>query len=147
MSTLPANVRSSIWWAYTLSVNNQPIGNLQSFNPTFSKTVDRVREILFDSGPKVVDIVPGICDISATMERIRLFSLNLMQSIGTDVRTIEDFNQPFDILETMNRPAGAAPVRTAYRNCLFTEYGTTISVGTTFVMERATVLIATVTPA
>lgn len=145
MTVLP-NVRSAVWWAYTISVNGLAIGSLQNFAPTSTKTIERVREILFDSGNKVVDIVPGLTDITATLERIQLFSSNLFQAIGRDLVTIEDMNDPFDILETLNRPgsAGGAPVRIIYANCLFSEFGKTITVGTTFVVERATVQISTI---
>ena len=145
MTVLP-NVRSAVWWAYTIGVNGQAIGNLQSFNPTSSKTIERVREILFSSGNKVVDIVPGSTDISASVERILLFSENLFQSIGRNLVSIEDFNDPFDVLETLNRPGSSTPVRTVYADCLISEYGRNITTGTTFVSETATFQISTIRP-
>lgn len=143
MTILP-NISSAVWWAYQIAVDREPIGNLQSFSPTSTKTIDRVRQINFAIGPKVTDLVPGPTDINATLERIRMFQVNLFEAIGRDVVTIEDLNEPFDLVETLFRPGTGTPARTVYSQCLFTEYGQTIQVGTTFVMERATVAVATI---
>lgn len=143
MTILPA-IGSAVWWAYQIAVDQDPIGNLQSFSPTSTKSIDRVRQINFATGPKVIDMVPGPTDINATMERIRMFETNIMGAIGVDVVTIEELNTPFDIVETLYRPGTGDPARTIYSQALFTEYGQTIQVGTTFVMERANVAIATI---
>ena len=144
MAVLSNAIRSAVWWAYTISVNGLPIGNLQTFSPTASRTIERVREILFSTGPKALEVVPGATDISATMERIRLFQSNLLQATGNALVSIEDFNEPIDVLESLNRPGGSDTFRTVFANGLASEYGYTISVTSTFVSERSTWQFATV---
>ena len=145
MTTLPS-IESAVWWAYTISVDSQAVGNLQNFSPNWTKTIDRVREILFATGPKAKEVVPGPTDISATVERIRMFAENLLKAVGKYVVSIEDFNDPFDILESLEQPTGGNAQEVVYHNCLFSDYGLTISTGTTFVLERATIQIATARP-
>ena len=149
MTVLPTNLKAAVWWAYDILMNQTPVGSLQNFSPTQAKTIERVRQIFFSDntnggGPRVIDMVPGITDISATVERIRMFESNLLQAMDLDEFSLEDINDPFTILESLHRPSGG-DIETSYSLCLFSEFGHAIQIGTSYIMERATVQIGTVT--
>lgn len=143
------NTNSRVWYAYTLLVNGRVIGTLKNFNLNATMQLERVREIMQTTGARVLEIVPGHTDITATCEKVLIYQKSLVNCFNysgdTTINSIEDVIDPFQIVETCKLPQnqGGGYISMVYDNCLINSYGRTLAAETTLVMENATIWIAT----
>lgn len=140
MPFLP-NTQAAVYYAFTISVNGIAIGYLQGFDPSQSKEVQRVRQIMYETGNVALETVPGATEISITAERIEMYTANFFQAIGRNLVTLEEFNDPFDILEEKHTPSGSSQ-RIQYVSCSFSSYGRRIAVNEPFIRESVTIQVA-----
>ena len=138
------NTKTAVFYAYDIIMNGRTIGTLSRFNSSFSKTVERIREVSISAGARVTDLVPGTTDISVDIEKFRLYRLSLYEALGYQIFSLEDFIDPFDIQEVMQHPDGKQET-IIYHICLLSSYGKTVSTGSTMVAETATIQVSYVT--
>lgn len=144
MPLLP-NTQAAVWYAFTISVNGIAVGMLQGFNPTQSREVERVRQIMYETGPDALETVPGATNISVDAERIEMYKANFMQAIGRELVSISDLVDPIDILEEKHQPDGST-ARIQYVSANISNYARRINTGSTFILETVTFQVARVRP-
>lgn len=144
MPILP-NTLAAPWYAFTISVNGIAIGMLQGFNPSQDREVERVRQIMYETGPAALEVVPGATNVTVECERIEMYQANFMQAIGRNLVSLDDLVDPFDILEEKHTPTGTI-YRVQYVSCVVQRYGRRIVNTGTFVLESVTMQCARVRP-
>jgi len=140
MSPLPRTA-TAVFYSYTISANNTEVGSLQSFNPSSTRQVERIRQIMFSTGARVIDMVPGTTDTSISLEHVRLYKKSLFEAFSYQIFALEDLTEPMDIIEEMNHPDGLVDFL-VYHQCLFSDWSETRTVGTAHVAGSATVQVA-----
>jgi len=149
------------------------IGTFQTFNPTSTRQVIRVRGICNNSGYPL-ELVPGPADTTINVTYLMLYLLPLNQALGYKIGSVVDLNRqriPFDIMEQcvfpskMESSAGAGyttypgiPSGTGagflgttvetnyYYECYLASLGRTITQGTVTITETAAIHITGVAP-
>jgi len=148
------------------------IGTFQTFNPTSTRQVIRVRGIANNSGYPL-ELVPGPADTTINVTYLMLYLLPLNQALGYNIGSVVDLNRqrvPFDIMEqcvfpsTWESTSGGIPsynnpgipdrtnainsrVETNYYyECYLASLGRTITQGTVTITETATIHITGVAP-
>lgn len=102
------NTAHSVYYAYSImasSVPGFPIGSFEKFGHTFTRTHERIREIMFNRGPITKEILWANTDIKVTLTKVELFQQAILEAFGFSIYTIESFNQVVDVLEVMAIPA------------------------------------------
>jgi hypothetical protein len=141
IDALATKLNHAVWYAYQITVGGSVVGSLQNFSATQTQETDRVREIDFTTGTKVLEILAGGTDIRLRAERIQIFKKPLFAALGlwgdspSGSEALEDFKGPFDIVETEKRPDGTKRVRTYY-GCVIASQERTITIGTIYIAER-----------
>ncbi|MFA5396336.1 MAG: hypothetical protein WC346_10050 [Methanogenium sp.] len=138
-STRIPYTKSTVSYGYTVSANGVPIGNVQGFNPTQNRNLERVREIMNEIDD-IVEIVPGRTDISITIDRFETYDKNMMEAMGFS--TYEDISQittPILIMEEIRSPITGAGRKIQYQDCWFSTWGKTVREGTITVTENVTI--------
>jgi hypothetical protein len=147
------------------------IGTFQTFNPTSTRQVIRVRGICNNSGYPL-ELVPGPADTSINVTYLMLYLLPLNQALGYKIGSVVDLNRqrvPFDIMEQCVFPneieagVAAGPINPQYPGipsglqeshietnfyyeCYLASLGRTITQGTVTITETATIHITGVAP-
>jgi len=141
--------QTAVFYSYTILLNNKEIGTIRSFSPSQDKTIERIREIATTSGQRVIELVPGVTDISISVERFTLYKNDFMNAVGGKInsasdafQSLEEWVDPFDVEEVMTDPVTASERNITYKGCLISTLGKTIEVGTTYVAETATIQVA-----
>jgi len=155
VTTLP-NTAHSVFYAYSIIAgqSGQPIGSFEKFGSSFTRTHERIREILFARGPITKEIIWGGTDIQVTLAKVELYKEAIFQAMGFPIYTIEQFNQVVDILEIMKIPAApgssripAAPSSSrivVYKDCVPTTVSKEVDPSTAKVVENLTLECRTV---
>jgi len=159
VTTLP-NTGHSVFYAYSIVAGHsgEPVGSFEKFGSSFTRTHERIREVLFSRGPITKEILWGGTDIQVTLARVELYKLPLIQTFNLgdpNLYTIESFNQVVDIVEQMRIPAipgspdqgAAAPQGTryiVYKDCVPTNFTKDVDVSTAKVVENMTLECRTV---
>ena len=155
VTTLP-NTAHSVFYAYSIIAgqSGQPIGSFEKFGSSFTRTHERIREILFARGPITKEIIWGGTDIQVTLAKVELYKEAIFQAMGFPIYTIEQFNQVVDILEIMKIPAApgssripAAPSSSrivVYKDCVPTTVSKDVDPSTAKVVENLTLECRTV---
>ena len=155
VTTLP-NTAHSVFYAYSIIAgqSGQPIGSFEKFGSSFTRTHERIREILFARGPITKEIIWGGTDIQVTLAKVELYKEAIFQAMGFPIYTIEQFNQVVDILEIMKIPAapGSSRIPTApsssrivvYKDCVPTTVSKDVDPSTAKVVENLTLECRTV---
>jgi hypothetical protein len=146
--------------------NYATIGTFQTFNPTSTRTVTRVRGICNNSGYPL-ELVPGPADTTINVTYLMLYLLPLNEALGYKIGSVVDLNRqrvPFDIMEQCVFPdaddatvsarfSGIPPglkgsfVETNYYyECYLASLGRTITQGTVTITETAIIQITGVAP-
>jgi hypothetical protein len=103
-TSLP-NTAHTVFYAYTIVGNGIEIGSFEKFGSSFTRSHERIREVLYKRGPQVKEIIWGGTDIQVTLTKVELYREAMFEAFGVNVFTVEDFNQVVDILEVMHIPA------------------------------------------
>lgn len=155
VTTLP-NTAHSVFYAYSIATGTgAPIGSFEKFGSSFTRSHERIREVLFSHGPITKEIIWGGTDIQVTLSKVELYTKAMLQALGLEIFTIELFNQVIDIVETMYIPAiPAAPqqapgtpssIRTIrYVDCVPTNVSKDVDTGTAKIVESMTLECRTV---
>ena len=139
------------------------IGTFQTFNPSSTRQVVRVRGIA-NNGGYPLELVPGPADTQINVTYLSLYLLTLNQALGYPIGSIIDLNRqrvPFDIQEQCVFPLEAEiesvigeagiPQSTFttevnhYYECYLTNIGRTITQGTVTIAETATIFVTGIT--
>jgi len=102
--TAVPNTAHSVFYAYSIHVNGVEIGSLENISETSTRTVERIREVMFSRGAEVKEIVWGGTDTSVTMNRVELYNNAILESFGVEIFALEDFTFPVNITEIMQLP-------------------------------------------
>ena len=104
MSTRIPITKTTVSYAYTISVNGVLIGNIQEFNITGTRALDRVREIQNELSD-TVEIVPGRTDYTITIGRLETYAQGLIQALGYDASAdLSQLTTPVLIQEEIKDP-------------------------------------------
>lgn len=156
VTTLP-NTGHSVYYAYSIiaGASGVPIGSFEKFGSSFTRTHERIREILFNRGPITKEIIWGGTDIQVTLTKVELFKQAIFQAFGFQIYTIEQFNLVVDVVEVMAIPAiPNSPTQVAgtpstaryvfYKDCVPTNVTKDVDVSTPKVSENLTLECRTV---
>jgi len=102
--TAVPNTMHSVFYAYSIHINGVEIGSLESISDNSTRTVERIREVMFSRGPEVNEIVWGGTDTDITMNRVELYNKSILESFGFEIHALEDFTFPVNITEVMQLP-------------------------------------------
>lgn len=151
------NTAHSVFYAYAISANNgEPIGSFEKFGSSFTRTHERIREVLFSRGPITKEIIWGGTDIQVTLTKVELYEQAIFQALGVQIFSIEEFNQTVNIVETMyvpetpgsaSTPSGVNGLRTrvvVYEDCVPTNVTKDVDSSTVKVAENMTLECTTV---
>jgi len=133
---LQPNTKTEVYYSYEIKANGVKIGTLQRFNPSQTRTADRLREIA-NNGGAIIEIVPGITDFEITIAKSKIYTEAATDAFGYDVKTLQDIVDPIDIVEKSYHPDGTVKTYT-WKDCWITRYGKTVAVGTTINAEDIT---------
>ncbi len=148
------------------------VGTFQTFNPSSTRQVQRVRGIA-NNGGYPLELVPGPADTSINVSYMSLYLLPLNAALGYHIGSIVDLNVQrvgFDIQEICVFPndyshevkylgakgAASDPFANAkqsqaietnhYRLCYLSQVGRTINQGTITIAETATIQVSAIVP-
>jgi len=140
MAVIVPNTKTVVSYSYSITVGGTQIGTLQGFNPSSTRTLERIREINY-SGPGSSDtyeIVPGRSEFKITLDRIEIYKKSLMEALGIDA--LEDLTQiqnSIDITESRTDFTGKTR-SIKYMGCWIGSWGKNITEGTLTVKENVT---------
>jgi hypothetical protein len=155
VTTLP-NTAHSVFYAYAIATNKSAdaIGSFEKFGASFTRTHERIREILFQRGPITKEIIWGATDIQVTLSKVELYQTAILQALGINIFTVEDFNIVVDIVETMyvpetdnaqQMPGEPAATRViTYKDCVPTSVSKDVDTTTAKIVENMTLECRTV---
>lgn len=140
----------------------QPIGLIQTWNPTDTRAIEPVRGIGF--GDQVAELAVGVTDLSATATVMMMYLRDIQQLFGYKagssgvIRSLKHHQWPFDVYETILIPdyikgqakAGATDdgevkvIKTWYEGCWMSDFAKTFDIGATSVTQDMTCQISDV---
>lgn len=140
----------------------QPIGLIQTWNPTDTRAIEPVRGIGF--GDQIAELAVGVTDLSATATVMMMYLRDIQQLFGYKagssglIRSLKHHQWPFDVYETILVPdyiktqakGGAVDegavkvVKTWYEGCWMSDFAKTFDIGATSVTQDMTCQISDV---
>lgn len=140
----------------------QPIGLIQTWNPTDTRAIEPVRGIGF--GDQVAELAVGVTDLSATATVMMMYLRDIQQLFGYKagstglIRSLKHHQWPFDVYETIIVPdyikgqakGGAVDdgalkvIKTWYEGCWMSDFAKTFDIGATSVTQDMTCQISDV---
>lgn len=117
MPPLIPNTQTLSAFSYDVMANGNSIGNLQSFAPSSTRTLTRVRQIASSFAGETTEILPSITDHQITISVLELYRQQTLEALGyTNFASIEDLRDSIDIKERIQRPDGTIVV-VDYQEC------------------------------
>lgn len=111
MPQLLPNTQTLSAFAYDVLANGKKIGNLQSFAPSSTKTLTRVRQLAATYGGETFEIVPSITDHQVTISVLELYANETLEALGySSFASIEDLKDPINIQERITKPSGGTVI-------------------------------------
>jgi hypothetical protein len=152
------NTAHSVFYAYSIVTGSgAPIGSFEKFGSSFTRTHERIREIMNSRGPITKEIIWGGTDIQVTLTKVELYDQAMLQALGMEIFTIEDFNQVIDVVEYMyipdqpgspqqlgSYPGGGGKRVITYQDCVPTNATKDVDTTTAKVAENMTLECRTV---
>jgi hypothetical protein len=140
----------------------QPIGLIQTWNPSDTRAIEPVRGIGF--GDQIAELAVGVTDLSATATVMMMYLRDIQQLFGYKagssglIRSLKHHQWPFDVYETILIPdyikaqakSGAVDegsvkvVKTWYEGCWMSDFSKTFDIGATSVTQDMTCQISDV---
>jgi hypothetical protein len=144
MSTSIPNTKTVVSYSYTvLDAQSKAIGTLQGFNPSASRALERVREIMNEVAD-TKEIVPGRTDFTISLDRLEMYNSGMVKAIGFGSDDIANLTDPITIMEVIRGPQGQT--RTiAYQDCWINTWSKTIQEGTITVRESVSLWVTKIT--
>jgi len=126
-------------FSYTVLFGNKQVGQLQTFAPTSTKTLTRVRALAQGNGGETVEIVPSITDHTIAITALELYRQKVIEFMGySDFASIEDLKDPINIIETITSPSGTS-VKVNWQDCWIQNYSKSgIAAGGNVVTDNVT---------
>jgi len=140
---------------------SQPIGLIQTWNPTDTRAIEPVRGIGF--GDQIAELAVGVTDLSATATVMMMYLRDIQQLFGYKagssglIRSLKHHQWPFDVYETIILPeyiSGQAKkydtegdlkvIKTWYEGCWMSDFAKTFDIGATSVTQDMTCQISDV---
>ncbi|MCK9471998.1 MAG: hypothetical protein M0Q88_09640 [Bacilli bacterium] len=136
MTRIP-NTKSVVSYAYTIKANGIKIGNLQGFNPSSNRALERIREIMNELDD-TKEILPGRTDFQITIDRLETYDQAMMEAFDyPSFDFIHEIIDPIDIIEEIQGPQGKVRI-IQYQNCWLQSINKTVREGTISVTESVT---------
>lgn len=140
----------------------QPIGLIQTWNPSDTRAIEPVRGIGF--GDQIAELAVGVTDLTATATVMMMYLRDIQQLFGYKagstglIRSLKHHQWPFDVYETILIPdyikgqakSGAVNdgsvkvVKTWYEGCWMSDFAKTFDIGATSVTQDMTCQISDV---
>jgi hypothetical protein len=119
-------------------VNNEPVGAIQSFQESQTRSLKQLSEVGTDG---LIEIVPqSSATFSLTINRIVFDGLSLPEAFSRGFRNIQSQRMPFDIVVIDKFTGdGNSAVVTTYHNCWFAALGKSYTTTDYTITENATV--------
>lgn len=136
MTRIP-KTKTVVSYAYSVYADTIVVGNLQGFNPSQNRALDRVRQLM-DDDSDIVEIVPGRGEITLSIDRFELYDTPMLAALGYDA-DISKITDPIQIRETITDPSTGKTRVVIYRDCWILNQSKTIREGTATVTETATI--------
>lgn len=126
----------SVWYSYSIHVNGTPLGSFEKFGAKSTRTVERIREILFSRGAEVNEIVWGGTDTDLDVTHVELYTASIYEAMGVQIFALEDFQFPVTITEVMKLPTDPGGLRIVdYVDCVASNWGKDLDVTGAKVVE------------
>lgn len=117
MAQLLPNTQTTSTFAYDVLANGKKIGNLQTFAPSSTRTLTRVRQIASTFAGETIEIVPSITDHTITISTLELYRVKTLEALGySNFASIEDLKDSIEIKESIQKPSGDTIV-VDYQEC------------------------------
>ena len=138
-----------------LLVDGAVVGAIQSFSSNHARNITKVREIGSDEPAEVVDIVPGVEDITVqvtgfaikpTSKALGNLTSRLAGSAEGNVKLLSLMKQTtkFSIIEEIEISPGET-VSLEYERCLLTNYSRNVTIDGNFIIaENASIAVSNV---
>lgn len=112
MAQLLPVTRTTHAFSYSVQFNGKEIGNLQSFAPSSTTTLTRIRHLKSNTNAgETQEIMPSITDHQITVAALEIYTKKIMEEMGyVKFSSIEDLKTPIDIIETISAPDGSTQV-------------------------------------
>lgn len=125
-SNLDSTTKSSLSTQIIIMVENEPVGAIQSFQETQSRSNKPITEVGTDG---VIELVPqGATKVSLQIQRMYFDGLSLPESFSRGFRNIHSQRIPFDIVVIDQfTGTGNDAIITTYHNCWFNNLSITYS--------------------
>ena len=125
-SILDSTTRTALSTQIIVMVNNEPVGAIQKFAESQSRSVERITEVGTDG---TIEIVPkSAAEFSISVDRIAYDGLSVTEAFSRGFRNIQSQRIPFDIIVIdQYTGTGNDAVITTYQNCWFTSIDKTYS--------------------
>ena len=155
---IPDTNEAQISTSLSIVVDNEEIGFIESFAPSSTRTITRLRELSKMSGGRVVEMVPHTEDTRITVSGYCIyrekaeFLFKRMQQKNVDDAGVGGFpsllsqTKPFDIYEYAKHPGKEREVVTVYKGCWASDWSKTANIGNALVGENLTVEVQAVAP-
>lgn len=137
--TTGGTTRTGLSTQIIIYVNGEPVGAVQSFQETQSRSNKKIAEVGTDGWIEIVPQAPAT--VSLTVSRIVFDGLSLPESFSRGYKNIHAQRIPFDIV-VIDKFAGAgddAKVVTTYHNCWFNNLSKSYTVSDYTITESANV--------
>jgi hypothetical protein len=131
------DIPHSVFYAYTISVGTMEIGSFEKFSQKSTRTVERIREIYYNTGAKVIDMVWGGTDITLELSRVELYETALIELFGA-TGGLEYINTKVDVHEAQINPSTGTIKLITFKDCVPSDFGKDISTDTARVVESMT---------
>jgi hypothetical protein len=133
----------SVFYAYSITVNSvsgsaTEIGSFEKFGQRSTRTIDRIRQVMYSTGAQVIDMVWGGTDITLELSRVELYAESLMAAFGFATPSLEHWNSFVDVHEVTSRPADRKTRTLTFKNCVPSDFSKDVDTGTARVMETMT---------
>jgi len=135
------DIKHSVFYAYALTATSPlgtiELGSFEKFGQRSTRTVERIRNIYYNQGARVIDMAWGGTDITLELSRVELYSESLMAAFGFSKPSLEHWNGFVDVHEITTDPTKKTRTLT-FKNCVASDFGKDIDIGTARVMESMT---------
>lgn len=145
------------------SIDFQPIGLIQTWNPSDTRAIEPVRGIGF--GDQIAELAVGVTDLTATATVMMMYLKDIQQLFGYKagssglIRSLKHHQWPFDVYETIlipdyinNEAIGTGTemmgttkvIKTWYEGCWMSDFSKSFDIGATSVTQDMTCQISDV---
>lgn len=134
-----------------IEVDGNIVGAIDSYSPSHSRPVTRVRELSSVAGGRIIEMAPSPEDVTVSVTGFLLYTAGkhtlfqrLQGSAGTDFVSLQSQRIPFDVVERYIHPATNEEWKKIYKGCWLSNYSKSQNIGTALVAENATIEVQAV---